>query len=305
MEPQSPPARHRRRAAPKLFLFAGALLALRRGDARVATLSVAGAAAQNKALRAPVLGNRTAPPCAADFSAILPDVPVTEADLRKANYEAFVWQIVEDEDRRVAKGANRMLRRLLGARAARRKKLEEAEALRARASRRKAKAQHIASELISEAVSKALRGVAVQAEAAGRREQLADDQRLIAVVMEKKAANSNRTASSTQTRTAAEGRLADAAETAAMALARDWQVSQNHATDAVAAAGRVAMKTKMLDGYASALATSAAEAATDHISQNIEAYAGMADLSKASVKHAMETERMIGCRDCNGHASHG
>jgi len=231
-------------------------------------------------------------PCTPDFRGIQPSVPVTAEDLEKANLQAFVNEIVKDEDAKIASAARDAAAKSV----ARQQELRQNAAAVANAETEAAKSvqekQEYVSRQLSNLTTKIVHDVAAQAKLLGQREQLAKDEAFFLKILESQASNATDSANAAMAKA-----LRDAMRASATAkVVRDAQRSLDDRTEGTISEADVRdarTKAALKASEAKALSEEAVEAASRHVVDTSAALRGITESAKASFKSMKDMDEKL------------
>jgi hypothetical protein len=221
-------------------------------------------------------------PCLSDFSSVKPIKEVTPEDLRRANMEAFVAEIVKEEDAKIGAEATARAKKL----AEKQEEKKELEDTLAKAKKDAAKsveeAQQAASARLSQSTEAVVADVAKRARILGRQEQMERDQSIIKMFLEGQANASVNAARLARARALADDMKAAAQENVTTLLNDQSQASAQLVAEANQEASQA--QQQMEEAYAKARADSmeAVQEASDHVSAVSNDIKQLQDAAKVS-----------------------
>lgn len=232
-------------------------------------------------------------PCTPDFSSISPAKPVTADDVRQANLKAFIDEIAKDEYSKIQQAAFQKAKVIAEEE---RKRLEAEKAqqdvhIRAQIDRENAQKEVVAK--LANATATMMEEVAVKAAEAGRREQLARDQQVVAELLRRQYEASNVVTQEAWAGAQEDRMRASAAQAAAME-AMKASLSAAATAETKRAQARAAQEdTQAAYSEVNSKTEAAAHAAAQHVSDTEAAISSVKAQAKMAVDDMASVEELL------------
>lgn len=232
-------------------------------------------------------------PCMPDFSDVHPDKPITEADVAAANQQAFVNQVIVDEDKRIQQAALIAVKEELE-KAKKQQELEaELEAKKKQAQSEIDMARQQAAEQLANATSAVVQDVMRRAAEMGQASQLAKDQQVMAELLRKQAEQSVTAAQNARARATEDQMRAEAAAKAAEETTQAASASKQVAMASSAAAAQAAANNAEMEQKARNMNIAAGQEAARQVLQAQNTVRGIKVVAKKAVKDMAEADEVI------------